>query len=299
MRRRPTVGTPLARLGDHLAPEKSPMPAALPAYARRLDLLHESLREDFTAIVQQVPNRAGAHVIDVGCGDGFFTELLATGGAELAWAIDSDPAFLAAAGARLQQHIAAGRVRLVESDARRLPFDDASVDVVWSAHSMQSYDRIPDILAEFYRVLRPGGVLAVLESDSIHSVMLPWPPRLELAVREAERRALEGADDRLGAYFPRYAPRLIAEVGFQDIAVRPRLIHQPGPLKPRLREYVQLYLNDLIDRVGDALNHDHAAMARAFADAYGGTNRQGVDLSVASLQMLITAVRAAGPAPPE
>jgi SAM-dependent methyltransferase len=262
--------------------------AALPAYAKRLDLLHEALRREFATIVEQVPWLAGARVVDVGCGDGFFTELIAAAGAEKVWAVDTDANFLVATSERLRDRVKAGRVRLLENDARRLAFDDASVDVVWSAHSMQSYDQIPDILAEFRRVLRPGGVLAILESDSIHSVMLPWPPRLELAVREAERASLADADDRMGAYFPRYAPRLIDEAGFDDFTARPTLIHRPGPLDAQLREYVTLYLRDLIDRVADHLEPSVAAMAEAFADS---CTTPGGELSLASLQMLMTAVR--------
>jgi ubiquinone/menaquinone biosynthesis C-methylase UbiE len=262
--------------------------AALPAYAKRLDLLHEALRPEFTSIVGQVPGLAGAQAIDVGCGDGFFTELLVAAGAETVWAVDADPAFLAAASARLKRHVDAGRVRLLECDAHRLAFDAASVDIVWSAHSMQSYDQIPDILAECRRVLRPGGVLAVQESDSIHSVMLPWPPRLELAIREAERQSFADADDRMGAYFPRYAPRLIAEAGFRDFTIQPTLIHRPGPLDARLRKYVQLYLRDLTRRVADHLDASLAAMAEAFAGSYEAA---GGELSMASLQMLMTAVR--------
>jgi SAM-dependent methyltransferase len=264
--------------------------AALPAYAKRLDLLHEALRTEFTTIVGQVPRLAGARVVDVGCGDGFFTELLVDAGAEVVWAVDADSNFLVATSERLRGQVKSGRVRLLESDARRLAFDSGSVDIVWSAHSMQSYDQIPDILAEFRRVLRPGGVLAVLESDGIHSVMLPWPPRLELAVREAERASLAAADDRMGAYFPRYAPRLIAEAGFGDFAARPTLIHRSAPLDERLRQYVPLYLRDLIDRVAEHLDPSFAAMAEAFADSCAAP---GGEVSMASLQMLMTAVRGA------
>jgi SAM-dependent methyltransferase len=271
-----------------IPPETLHVRAALPAYAQRLDLLHEALRLEFARIVEQVPGLAGARVADVGCGDGFFTELLINAGAETVWAVDADASFLVAASERHRDHVKSGRVRLLESDARRLAFDAASIDVVWSAHCMQSYDQIPDILAEFRRVLRPGGVLAILESDSIHSVMLPWPPRLELAVREAERASLADADDRMGAYFPRYAPRLIAEAGFLEFTAQPTLIHRPGPLDARLREYVTMYLNDLTRRVSGHLDPDFVAMAEAFADAYAG---DGGELSMASLQMLMTAVR--------
>jgi ubiquinone/menaquinone biosynthesis C-methylase UbiE len=264
------------------------MGAALPEYADRLDLLHEGLRGEFAQIVGQLPGLEGSRVIDVGCGDGFFTELLVAADAETVWAVDSDAAFLGAAGERLRDRVASGQVRLLKCDARRLAFDDASVDVIWSAHSMQSYDQIPDILAEFRRVLRPGGVLAILESDSIHSVMLPWPPRLELAVREAERASLADADDRMGAYFPRYAARLIAEAGFRDFTARPTLIHRPGPLDERLRQYALLYLRDLVARVGNQLDPSLAAMAGAFAESY---ETPGGELSMTSLQMLMTAVR--------
>jgi SAM-dependent methyltransferase len=252
--------------------------------------LHNALRAEFAAIVAQTPGLTGAQVVDVGCGDGFFVELLLEAGAGRVLAVDTDPAFLAAAGRRLSDHVDAGRVRLLSGDARRLPFDAGSVDVVWSAHSMQSYDDIPQILAEFHRVLHAGGTLAVLESDSIHSVMLPWPPRLELAVREAERRTLGDADDRMGAYFPRYAARLIAGAGFVDFAARPTLIHRSGPLDDRMTAYVQMYLRDLLDRLGDegssgSLDADARARAAAFADSFA---RPAAELWMSSLQVLFT-----------
>lgn len=51
------------------------------------------------------------------------------------------------------------RIRCVEADARRLPFDDASFDLVFS-NLMLQWLLPPDVaLAEMHRVLRPGGLL--------------------------------------------------------------------------------------------------------------------------------------------
>ncbi len=272
------------------------MSNSLPDYAQRLDALHRALANDFVAIVAQLPLVGGERVLDAGCGDGFFTRLLAARlGAGRVEALDSSPAYLDLARSRLSDPIAAGRVALVEGDVNRLPFDAASLDVVWSAHSMQSYDDVPAVLREFRRVLRPGGLLAVLESDAMHSIMLPWPPRLELAVREAERRALGDADDRMGAYFPRYASRLFRAAGFVEFAERHAFIYRPGPLDNELANYVRRYSEDLLTRTRPRLSAELLPILEDIAAAYGAASPSQCDQYFASLQVLITAL-APGPA---
>jgi SAM-dependent methyltransferase len=265
------------------------MSERLPEYASRLKALHQALAMEFDAIVGELSLTGSETVIDAGCGDGFFSELLArriTSGRVIA--LDSSKAFLDAARARLGAQIDAGRVRVMEGDVNRLPPDDGSVDVVWSAHSMQSYDDLPVVLAEFRRVLRPGGVLAVLESDAMHSIMLPWPPRLELAIRHAERRLLADADDRMGAYFPRYASRLLREAGFGEFAKRHTLIFRQGPLEEGLLRYARLYLEDLVARTREQLPESPAADAELLAASYSGERaREDVDLYFGSLQVLM------------
>jgi len=54
-------------------------------------------------------------------------------------------------------------VRLVEGDALRLPFPDASFQVVTVAFGVRNFADMHQGLREIRRVLRPGGVLGVLE----------------------------------------------------------------------------------------------------------------------------------------
>jgi demethylmenaquinone methyltransferase/2-methoxy-6-polyprenyl-1,4-benzoquinol methylase len=57
----------------------------------------------------------------------------------------------------------ASRIRLVQADAQRLPFDDAGFDVVTCAYGIRNIPDRARALSEVYRVLKPGGQLLVCE----------------------------------------------------------------------------------------------------------------------------------------
>lgn len=267
------------------------MSHALPDYSRRLDALHRALADDFRAIVGAIELQGDERVLDAGCGDGFFTGLLAEQlPSGVAIGVDSSAAFLASAAARLKPVLARGNARLVHGDVNDLPFDAGVLDGVFSAHSMQSYPAIPHVLGEFRRVLRPGGLLAILESDNVHSIMLSWPPPVELAVRQAEHREIGDEDSYLGTYFPRFAPRLLHEAGFERIERRYALVHRQRPCDEALEEYLRLYLADLRIRLGGRLSE---AVDRRLADLADPASPHYLpgqeNFFFGSLQTLITA----------
>jgi demethylmenaquinone methyltransferase/2-methoxy-6-polyprenyl-1,4-benzoquinol methylase len=75
---------------------------------------------------------------------------------------------------------------LCAADALRLPFADASFDVVTVAFGVRNFAALEEGLAELVRVLRPGGVLLVLEFSRPRGALAPllgwWvrtvPPRI-------------------------------------------------------------------------------------------------------------------------
>ncbi len=92
---------------------------------------------------------AAARVLDVACGSAPLPARL-PGRSYLG--IDVSAAELATARAR-------SAVPLARGEAAALPVADASVDVVVCSMGLQVLDPLPAVLAEFHRVLRPGGRL--------------------------------------------------------------------------------------------------------------------------------------------
>ncbi len=102
----------------------------------------------------------GAHILDVGCGDGALVCAAASRGAE-ATGVDSDPAMLAAARTRADKDgITAA---FLEGRIERLPFPDAAFDVVASITVLCFVPDASAAVREMARLLRPGGRLVLGE----------------------------------------------------------------------------------------------------------------------------------------
>ena len=68
----------------------------------------------------------------------------------------------------------ADRLGWVTGDAMALPFKDNSFDRYTISFGIRNVTRIPDALAEAYRVLRPGGRLMVLEFSQLPVPAMQW-----------------------------------------------------------------------------------------------------------------------------
>lgn len=126
----------------------------------------------------------GADVVDVGCGDGYHLPRLAERARTVVGVEPHAPLV-----ERARRRIADLRdVRVLEADAEALPLPDASVDLV---HARTAYFFGPGCepgIAEADRVLRPGGLLAVVDLDATRHSYGAWmrasapgydPPRVE------------------------------------------------------------------------------------------------------------------------
>jgi len=155
-------------------------------------------------------------VLDVGCGTGEITRRLAARFPQARLlGIDILEGNLALA--RRDSAALGERVRYEVGDAFALARADASVDLVVCRHVSQAVPEFGRVLAEFRRVLRPGGWLHLLSEDygMIHA---------RVGARDPDRFWNEvvmpffakiHCDGRIG----RHSPTLLAQAGFRDIAM--------------------------------------------------------------------------------
>lgn len=102
----------------------------------------------------------GAKVLDAGCGDGVLACAAASRGA-VVMGIDPDPAMLDTARARAER--AGVKAGFTNGRVERLPFADASFDVVVAVTVLCFVDDASAALREMARVLRPDGRLVLGE----------------------------------------------------------------------------------------------------------------------------------------
>jgi ubiquinone/menaquinone biosynthesis C-methylase UbiE len=112
-----------------------------------------ALAEELFAEVQDV--RRG---LDVGCGPGQFTVLIAErlARAEM-WGIDLAPTMIELARGHAAASPAASRLHFEVADVAGLPFPDGHFDAVFSSGSIKHWPDQAAGLREIHRVLAPGG----------------------------------------------------------------------------------------------------------------------------------------------
>ncbi|GAA3225885.1 class I SAM-dependent methyltransferase [Pseudonocardia petroleophila] len=108
---------------------------------------------------------AGADVVDVGCGDGFHLPVFADGAASVIGVEPHPPLVRRARGRGLP---------VLEGGAAALPLPDASVDLLHARTAYFFGAGCEPGLAEARRVLRPGGVLAIVDLDATQPPYGDW-----------------------------------------------------------------------------------------------------------------------------
>jgi ubiquinone/menaquinone biosynthesis C-methylase UbiE len=224
----------------------------LPNYAPMQAAYQRAHTSELRAMLADLAIAPGAHVLDVACGAGRYTTWLAeeVGALGSVTGIDISPAYLREAQRHVTASPYADQIDLYHADVEDLPFDDNHFDLVWCAQSLYSLPDIRAALRELWRVVKPGGVVAILEHDFLHHVILPWPSELELAIRQIQMWQLTRENnDPTRLMVGRDMVRLYALCGFAECRVVPYPSVRTSPLSDDEYTYLSLYFEQIRQQV--------------------------------------------------
>ena len=118
-------------------------------------------------VIQHSAIQTGMKILEIGCGSGAYTTFVArvVGNKGNVYALDIQPEMLQQLENKLSkpENRNITNIKLIESSAYSLPFDDNSLDLVYMITVL---GEIPDqnkALQEIKRVLKPSGILAITE----------------------------------------------------------------------------------------------------------------------------------------
>ena len=143
-------------------------------------------------------------LLDAGCGQGkSFKHLRQVFAPSRLLGVDADPDSLTMSRAEARAH--GINVELIGSDCAALQLADASVDMLFCHQTFHHLVEQEKALAEFYRVLKPGGYLLFAESTEayIDTWVIRWLFRHPMHVQKSAEQYLQMIRDQGFKFGPR------------------------------------------------------------------------------------------------
>jgi SAM-dependent methyltransferase len=133
--------------------------------AQRLELLAEIFAETSRAFIVEAAANAPRVAVDLGCGPGHTTRLLANAlGCERVVGIDNSEHFL-----ELANRTAAERVTFLLHDLTKTPFPFEGIDLMFERFLLTHLDDPKGMVMDWITQLEPGGLLLIEEPEDIQT----------------------------------------------------------------------------------------------------------------------------------
>ncbi|WP_455207426.1 methyltransferase domain-containing protein [Kaarinaea lacus] len=199
-------------------------------------------------------------ILDIGCGTGAQTLVLASATSGHIIATDLVPEFLEQLNKSIQQEQLRERVTICEADMNQLPFPDHSFDLVWSegAAYIMGFD---NALNEWKRLLRPSGYLVVSEATWFKAN----PPAKLKAFWDENYPAIRSVDDNLAT---------ARALGWETAAnfhlpIEAWTVDYYGPLKKRLPKFRKANSADKDAQEVADMTDDEISLFNDYSEYYG------------------------------
>ena len=219
-----------------------------------LDAHFEACRPEYEAMLRSVGLQPGWRVLDAACGAGSFLPLMTTlvGPTGSVSVFDLAPDTIATVEKRIADGDFSCPVDAQVASLLTLPYPDREFDAIWCANSLEYLDdqALSNALAEFVRILRPGGLLAVKDADAGLWLFSPGDPT---SLWRAWSAGSQVAENFRGCLRTRAMRRWFEKAGLTDTWQRGTLSEIWAPLSSAQRQYIGgqfMQIGALAERAG-------------------------------------------------
>lgn len=204
-----------------------------------LDLHFDACRLEYENMVRSVGIQSGMKVLDAGCGNGRFLDIIAelvTSSGEIT-AIDLAEENIDTVNSLINSNHFNVPVSAAIGNVTSLNFPDNSFDVVWCANVTQYLDETNLIkaLSEFKRVLKPNGIVAIKETDGTSYFFYPTN---NLTLLWDSVKPMTKFDQQRWFIHPLQMKTLLSDNGFNNTQQSTHLIDRRFPLDKATTDYL-------------------------------------------------------------
>lgn len=144
--------------------------------AERQQLLAQMLNPLTREVLDRVPSDSVNTILDLGCGHGHTTRMLAKQFPNASWTgYECDALLVALASADASNPPG---ITFQQGDAAQLPYPEASFDLVFTRYMLLHVSDPLQVIREMFRVARPGGFVVAYEPDCC--IEFCYPPNAAL-----------------------------------------------------------------------------------------------------------------------
>jgi ubiquinone/menaquinone biosynthesis C-methylase UbiE len=115
-------------------------------------------QKQYRATIENLQIQETDTVLDVGFGNGFLIYRIAKKNPKKLYGIEISSDMIKKASKKNRQYIEKGNVELFLADIQNLPFEDSSIDKIYTINTVYFWESISNGLSEIKRVLKPDGV---------------------------------------------------------------------------------------------------------------------------------------------
>ena len=116
-------------------------------------------------VVALVAEKNPDTILDIATGTGDLVILMAKTSAKRIVGLDISPGMLEVGKKKIEKENLSNRIEMVIGDSENMQFPDNYFDAITVSFGIRNFETLEKGLAEIYRVLKPGGILVILETS--------------------------------------------------------------------------------------------------------------------------------------